>query len=151
MVGVGRELVGNWSELQQSWSGLVGSWSELVGVAPSCGFSDHWGCLGRLGNMLALLWVVLTTVAHISLHFGVLGDTLGLFRLILVVWGTLWGTFGHPGCHFEPHFGALGVLLGVIWHLLGPLWAPLGRPGAARGAKVEKKSGGPEVLTTFWN
>ena len=90
---------------------MVGIWSELVGVAPSCGFSDHWGCLGRLGNMLALLWVVLTTVAHISLHFGGLGDTLGLFRLILVVWGTLWGTCGHPGCHFGPHFGALGVIL----------------------------------------
>ena len=99
--------------------------------------------------MLALLWVVLTTVAHISLHFGGLGDTLGLFRLILAVWGTLWGTFGHPGCHFGPHLGALGVLLGVIWHLLGLLWAPLGRPGAAKVGKVEEEAGDSEMLTTL--
>ena len=101
--------------------------------------------------MLGLLWVVLTTVAHISLHFSGLGDTLGLFRLILAVWGTLWGTFGHPGCRFGPHLGALGVLMGVIWHLLGPLWAPLGRPGAARGGKVEKKAGESEIWTICWN
>ena len=92
----------------------------MVGVAPSCGFSDHWGCLGRLGNMLALLWVVLTPVAHMSLHIGGLGDTLGLFRLILAVWGTLWGTFGH-----------LAAILGLIWELLVSFWVSFGTSSGA--------------------
>ena len=151
-------MVGSWSGIGRScsrvglsWSGVVGSWSELVGVAPSCGFSDHWGCLGRFGCIFALLWVVLTTVAPLFTSFWWFRGHFGVFRLIFAVWGTLWGTFGHPGGHIWPHLGALGVLFGVIWDLLGPLWAPWGRPGAARGGKVEKEAGGSENLTTFWS
>ena len=69
-------------------------------VAPSCGFSDNWGCLGRLGYMFALLWVVLTTVVALFASFWRFGVHFGVFRLMLVVWGTLWGSFGHPGCPF---------------------------------------------------
>ena len=38
-------------------------------VAPSCGFSDNWSCLGRLGYMFALLWVVLTTAVTLFASF----------------------------------------------------------------------------------
>ena len=46
-------------------------------VAPSCGFSDNWGCLGRLGYMFALLWVVLTTVVALFASFWRFGGHFG--------------------------------------------------------------------------
>ena len=74
---------------------------------------------------------------------------MGVFRIILAAWGSLWGTFGHPGGHFGSHFVALGGLFGVIWDFGGALWAPLGRPVAARVGKVEKEAAHSENLTTF--
>ena len=116
-------------------------------VAPSCGFSDNWGCLGRLGYMFAILWVVLTTVVTLFASFWRFGGHFGGLSPHVGGLGTLWVSFGHPGCRFWLHLGALGVLFGVIWDLLGPLWAPLGRPRAARGGKVDLQAGEPEKWT----
>ena len=63
LIGVGRELVGVAAELVgvgRGWSGVGRSWLVLRLLAGSLIIG---GCLGRLGYIFALLWVVLTTAA----------------------------------------------------------------------------------------
>jgi hypothetical protein len=91
----------------------------------------------------------------------------GTFRLILAVWGTLWGSFasfGWFGEHFWDHLGTPAAPFGSIWELLvtflasfgtswghfGHPWGDLGRPG---GPKSNMRPGNPKngpFLESFW-
>ena len=82
---------------------------------------------------------------------------MGVFRLMLVVWRTLLGSFGHPGCLFGSNGGLLVPFLASFWTSWGHVgrhWGDLGRP---RGPKSKNRPGSPRnepfwgiILGRFW-
>ena len=78
---------------------------------------------------------------------------MGVFRLMLVVWGHFWGHLGTPAGPFGSIWGLLVPFLasfGTSWGHFGHHWGDLGRPG---GPKSNMRPGNPKngpFLESFW-